>query len=128
VLELGFVAALAPVRVVAVLLALFGIAACGLQVAGRGWADPDVFIGGRDGKRFNPCQRRFVGNFFAFWLEIAEAAAFVRFPPNARLLVRDKAEAGGLDFGLDVGGIGTFGGGRVLCHRRHDLLLPRNGK
>ena len=47
-LELRFVAYAAPIRVITVLLAAFGIATDGLQMTGGVRADPDIGVGGRD--------------------------------------------------------------------------------
>ena len=47
---LRFVAHLAPSRVIAILLASFGVASRGLEMAGRAGTDPDVSPGRRNGE------------------------------------------------------------------------------
>ena len=81
VVELLLVAALAPARVVQVLLAPAVVDAGGLDVAARVRADPDVLPGRRDHQLVDPLQHLGVGDALAVGVEVLEPLAA---PPARR--------------------------------------------
>src|SRR5690606_9642260 len=101
-LELAVAAGLAPLRVVAVLLAAARIAARRLHMAVGAAADPDVGVRRRDRQRTDPRQRRGVADHRAVGVAVAEAGAGTA-TGDARFGVADIHQArllGGLAAGV----------------------------
>jgi len=89
----GAVANLAETRVIEVLFAAPGVAACRLQVAIGERTDPHILPGRRDDERADALDGLGVGEVRAVAADVEEAAA--RFPPpNTRPVVSHVAQAG----------------------------------
>ena len=102
--ELGLVARRPPARVIAVLLAAPGVAAGGLDVAERVSANPDLFVGRRNGQFLDPGDHRRIGDQPAVRVDIDEAAVQSS-SADARFVVVHIAKAG-FEGGVEIGGRG----------------------
>ena len=76
----------APTLVIAVLFASPSVTPCGLEMAVRGGADPDVSIGRWNGEAVQPQNSSFVADLFSFRIEINELLA-ATLPGVARTFV-----------------------------------------
>ena len=88
------VADLAPMRVVAILLAAPRVASGRLQVATRVGTDPDIAPGGRDGEPLDPVDRLRVSDGAAVRIQIGEPLPHP-LPPDSRRLVGHVAQPRG---------------------------------
>src|SRR5439155_19965100 len=89
---LGLVAHLAPLRVIAVLLAAAGVATGCLQVAALARADPHVGPRRRDRELPYPRERLLVAQRVAVRVDVFERLS-ARDPPDAGRGIRDVAQA-----------------------------------
>jgi hypothetical protein len=85
-LELGAIPLLAPMRMVAILLAALRVAPGRLDVAARIGADPDVRPRGRDRQRADAVERRVLPDRLSVGVSVGEAGAGPA-SPDARRVV-----------------------------------------
>lgn len=84
----------APLRVIAVLLPAPGIAARGLQVAGRVRADPNIPVRWRNRQPANARKLAVVGDLSPIWTYIGEMGAAPDAPDSRRPVIREGESYG----------------------------------